>query len=414
MLPRQFRAAGFAWVTNLTALVLFALSSFRCDTFQFKSSIQFGLWYITEDESCRYWNTDDVWVKRGRVASVLAILFGSVLLVYLSLLLVSSSCSSRRVALSASLGHLRILGGAIAIGMVGIVSLASTIVRADLCQDQCIVNFSGLYCSAILWVSTGFSLLLVPLCTSGQDADDHKDRWKSTSNSATSNEDGGETTTEPEDGGFAIVKTFNNGETHITETIHEKDGTIRRTHIVKAADGKERVSARVYDDETPFSPEEDASAYDKEHQIADNEEVMNILLSDCPENARPLSTSIHWGSPKTFNEAKPVTYFQEPQMEMEPPAPFAVVSLSPSTVSQETEEVFPCQMPEILRDDVNSFRCQAPHILEHDNDDDDTEDDHSGKGSIPSTILFSKPPGDDSTASTYGPRLKPIIRQDVV
>jgi hypothetical protein len=347
-----------------------------------------------------------------------------------------------------------LLGSGIAIGMVGTVSLASTIVRSELCQGQCAVQFKGLYCAAILWVATGFSLLLIPLCTNGsallplgmeiESSTDHSAAWKNSSKnkqsgSATSNEDhtgSGNTadSTDHEEGGFAIVKTFHNGETHITETINEPDGTIRRTHIVKSPDGSQRVSARIYDEANgPYfsddDDDEEAAALRRDLQqerIAGNEKVVQILLGDSPQDARPISTTIHWGVPSP-HRVQPATYFQEPPLDVDveaqaPLGQMASQSIKSDGSGADSLSFFPCHVPAMLNAEMNN------PMMNNDVDDDEEEDDDNDtfsheNCSIPSTIAFNKPPPpeDGESAATnstpYGPCLLPdplANRHDVV
>jgi hypothetical protein len=460
-------------VTSVTASGLFTLASIRCDTFQFQDSIRFGLWRIEniDDGSCAYWHSTDTWVVLGRVASVVGHALGGLIVFYLSALLWSCGCYSSS---SSSSSHHRqdyrtvlkqlmptslltfwLLGSAIAIGMVGTVSLASTIVRSELCQGQCALRFSGLYCAAILWVATGVSLILIPLYTNGvaslpvgmyiESSTDHSAAWKNSSKnkhsgSATSNEDhtgSGNTadSTDHEEAGFAIVKTFHNGETHITETINEPDGTIRRTHIVKSPDGSQRVSARIYDDANgPYISDDDddeeaaAVQHDlQQERIAGNEKIVQILLGDSPQDARPISTTIHWGVPSP-HRVQPATFFQEPPLDVEAPAPLeqlASQSIISSESGAESLSFFPCHVPAMLNAEMNNPMVDNDVDDDEEEDDDDDDDDMFSheNGSIPSTIAFNKPPppGDGESAATsstpYGPRLLPeplASRHDVV
>jgi hypothetical protein len=405
-------------VTSLTATILFNLASIRCDTFQFQEKIRFGLWkiQIIKDGTCSSWDTTmvDAWVIGARVGSVVGQVSGGIIVVYLGFLFWSLSSTQHQPAAflkqrtSSSLLSFTIIGFAIAIGMVGTISLASTIVRSDMCQGQCSVQFSGLYCAAILWVASGFSLLLVPLFApfssgEGSESAENPSSWKNVgkkrSGSVTSNEDHG---IGSEENGFAIVKRFNNGETHITEMINEPDGTIRRTQIVKSPNGSEQVVAKIYDEDGSYvsaSIDEEAAvveAGEQPNRIADNENVVKILLSDSPGDVRPISTTIHWGIPSS-HRVKPVTYFQEPPLEEEAPAP---LTFSQSTSSHEILSFFPCQVQDIL------------------NERGDEDDNSIENSSIPSIIAFNRLPRieDEHSSDDYGPRVlnKPSGRHDVV
>jgi hypothetical protein len=498
----QFRAIGFALATSVTASVLFTLASIRCDTFQFQTGrIRFGLWRIEnaavdsegdDDGDCVFWHTDDAWVLRSRVASILGHVLGLVIAVYLATLLASSTscgCGFRygggdnnfnnssstttsqhqhqgrsscatflKRLIPTSLLTYWLVGAGIAIGLVGTVSLASTIVNADLCQGQCTVQFTGLYFAAMLWAASGFSLLLIPLYTNappesplGMDIESSNgtmDRsWKrqKRSDSATSNEDHNtdESNSHEEPAGFAIVKTFYNGETHITETVNEPDGTIRRTHIVKSPDGTQRVSARVYDEANgPYMSDDDrdgaengnvAAQMAQQDRMADNEKVVQILLGDSPQDARPVSTTIHWGVPSP-HRILPVTYFQEPPLEVEAPAPFAASSESTSSATSgaeagiDTMPFFPCPVHDIMDNRGGGGRGGRGGRGKEGGvggvgGDKDVDDDENMSGqnevdSVPSTIAFNNPllTEDGDTVNT-GPRLfiqTSLPRNDVV